>query len=333
MLIDVHCHVAPLDLPGDPAPNAGLAWPCMQCKGTHAATLHIGNKPFRELDDRSWDVQRRCEDMDRDGVAIQVLSPMPELLSYWFPAEHAEYLADHVNAGIAEMIAKAPGRFRGLGMVPLQEPERAARYLTKIRDRFGLQGVEIGSNISGVLPGDAKFSGFFEAAEALNLAVFIHALHPLATRGVEISPEFTPLVGFPIDTAMAGASLILGGMMERYPRLRIGLSHGGGAMATLLGRLDQGWHSLPAFKARLVRSPSEQARTFFYDSNVYDQKLLQHLVRHMAPGHVFVGTDYPYAIMQIDPHAFIHGAELEAAEMTQLSSGAALEFLGLTGIT
>jgi aminocarboxymuconate-semialdehyde decarboxylase len=328
MLIDVHSHVAPLNMPGDPAPGAGLAWPCMLCGAAHTATLMVGSKPFRELDNRSWNVARRCEDMDRDGVAIQVLSPMPELLSYWFAAEHTEYLADHINASIAEMIAEAPGRFRGLGMVPLQEPERAVRYLLKMRERFGLSGVEIGSNICGVLPGDAQFAGFFAAAEALDLAIFIHALHPLSTRGIEISPEFAPLVGFPVDTAMAGASLILGGVIERHPKLRIGLSHGGGAMATLIGRLNQGWNTLPSFKARLRTSPSDQARTLFYDSNVYDQQLLRHLYHDMAPGQIFLGTDYPYAIMQTDPQTFLNGANFDKAELTQLSNGAALRFLG-----
>jgi aminocarboxymuconate-semialdehyde decarboxylase len=52
-LIDVHSHIAPLNMPGDPAPGAGLAWPCVVCGAAHAATLMVGSKPFRELDNRS----------------------------------------------------------------------------------------------------------------------------------------------------------------------------------------------------------------------------------------------------------------------------------------
>lgn len=325
-LIDIHSHVAPMALPGDPGSIA--PWPCMHCKSASEATLMLGDKPFRELDDRSWSVDRRREDMDRDGVAVQALSPMPELLSYWQSGEHAEHLADHVNAAIAEMVALDPARFRGLGMVPLHEPDRAVRYMATLKTRFGLDGIEIGSNIVGVLPGDTRFDPVFAIAEDQGLAIFIHALHPVATVSVmQDMPFFAPLVGFPLDTAMAGASLILNGVLDRYPGLRIALSHGGGALATLIGRLDQGWLSSPALQERSSSPPREQARRLFYDSNVYDPRLLRYLATEVAPGQICVGTDYPYLIMQKNPAEFIASAELPDNALQALSRETALRFL------
>lgn len=320
-LIDVHTHVTPMHISACPTP--GLAWPCMVCNGLKDATLMVGDKPFRKLDDRSWDTARRCEDMDRDGVAVQVLSPMPELLSYWFPEGEGEQLCDEMNGAIAEMVAREPRRFRGLGMAPLQNPERAARYLERLRERFGLSGIEIGSNINGVLPGDATFAPVMDAAAANDLCVFVHALHPLSTKSIDGGAMLGPIVGFPMDVALAASSLILGGTLERLPSLRIGLSHGGGALGALLGRLDQGWTNLAELKETLPNRPSDYARRFFFDSNVYDPALLGYLARDAFAGRIFLGTDYPYVIMQTDPAGFVADAGLEVADL----NGAALAFL------
>ena len=164
----------------------------------------------------------------------------------------------------------------------------------------------------------------------MNLAIFIHALHPIATKTVAAGPEFAPLVGFPLDVGMAGASLILSGMMERHRGLRIGLSHGGGAMAVLLPRMEQGWQTLPMLRNRLPKAPRDYVRLFYYDSNVYDGGLLNYIATHMAPGRVFVGTDYPYTIMQTDPAGYIASAGLGDTVLHSVARHAAGDFLQLT---
>jgi aminocarboxymuconate-semialdehyde decarboxylase len=329
-LIDLHSHLAPLRFPADPSPGPGSRWPCIVCGGGQA-TVTFGGKPFRKLDSRSWDAARRLEDMDRDGVAQQVLSPMPELLSYWISARDAAVLCDHVNAEIAAVVAAYPQRFRGLGMVPMQAPGLAVAALAELKARFGLAGIEIGSNIDGALPGDPKFEPVWAAAQDLDLSVFIHPLHPVATRGLDVTPAFTAFAGFPLDVALAGASLLTAGVCDRYPRLRIALSHGGGALGAMLGRLDQGWRFTDGFGRRAERLPSEVARSLFFDSNVYDAAYLKHLAQTVAPGQVFVGTDYPYDIMQQDPGGFLAAAGLTAENHRSVARGAALRFLGAVG--
>lgn len=326
-LIDVHCHVTPSAFPPSPTAEVAGRWPCMRCTSNVAATLLIGEKPFRELDNRSWDVARRIEDMDRDGVTLQVLSPMPELLSYWLDPSAAKIVCMHSNVQIAEMIAAAPARFKGLGAVPLQDSAAAAAMLPRLRDDFGLSGVEIGSNIDGVLLGDARLDLFWQAAEDLGMAVFVHALHPVAVKSIEVSPLFTAFAGFPIDVAMAAASLMTSGTLNRYPRLRIGFSHGGGALGSILGRLDKGWSAGNRYGVADMPRPSEQARALFYDSNVYDPAYLHFLATRIAPGQVFVGTDYPYRIMQEAPADYAGMAGLDDAALHSLHSGAAKAFL------
>ena len=114
--------------------------------------MEIGGAAYRRFDNRNWSVERRITDMDQSGVARQVLSPLPELLSYWFAAPAAAEMARHVNGAIAQMMARVPDRFAGLAMVPLQDPDLAAAMVLGLRSD-GFSGVEIGSNIDGTSPG------------------------------------------------------------------------------------------------------------------------------------------------------------------------------------
>lgn len=326
-IIDVHCHVTPFDFPKCPDISAAPVWPCMKCQAANAGEMYIGEKPFRKLDDRSWSAARRVEDMDEDNVSIQVLSSMPELFSYWMSVDAATHVCKHVNGKIADMVSQSPSRFKGLGIVPLQAPDIAAEMMADLQRGHGFLGVEIGSNINGDLLGHAKFDPFWRAAEELGMAVFVHALHPVATKSLRVTPLYTALAGFPVDVGMSAASIIMSGVMERFPRLRLAFSHGGGVFASMLGRLDTGWKLTSGFGEAKIAKPSETAKRFFYDSNVYDPVLLKHLMSEMAPKNVFLGTDYPYVIQQHKPEQYLKSADLTRAQEESVMSAAARRFL------
>jgi len=165
-LIDVHSHIVPRTLPADPTGGGIDKWPCVQCQSLTAATVLMGIKPFREIDERSWDVDRRVADMDRDEVAAQVLSPMPELLSYWLDVGPATELARYVNGAIAAMVAERPDRFYGLGSVPLQDPEKAAEEL---RADFEKRLKALGYSPLGTAHAFSLLSGSGTVAEALKV--------------------------------------------------------------------------------------------------------------------------------------------------------------------
>jgi aminocarboxymuconate-semialdehyde decarboxylase len=330
-LIDVHAHVAPKVLPAAPPGGGGGPWPSVHCEACgRKARVLMGAKPFRDIDDRSWDVGRRVADMDSDGVAAQVLSPMPELLSYWLDAPAAVDLHRGVNHAIGEMVSQRPDRFFGLGAVPMQDPDLAAREMSRLRSRFGLIGIEVGSNINGAYLGDPRFDPVFAAAQDNDLAIFVHALHPLQARDLARHPMLAPFAAFPVDTALCAASLIMDGVLERFPRLRLAFSHGGGVLAPILHRMEFGWGASDHFGGALPQSPKSYAKRFFYDSLVYDRAYLEHLTTHIAPGQVFLGTDYPYLIMQPEPRAFIAGAAALPTVGPSIWSDAAHRFLGLT---
>jgi aminocarboxymuconate-semialdehyde decarboxylase len=231
-----------------------------------------------------------------------------------------------MNETIANMVALAPSRFSGLGMVPLQDPALAAKYLHRLKSE-GFAGIEVGSNVNGALLGEKQFDEVFAAAEELGMAIFVHALHPIGADRLQQTPDLIPFAAFPLDTALTAMSLIRAGIPAKYPDLRIGFSHGGGAVVPLTHRLTQGWKLMEKFNGQVPEPPASYAARFFYDNLVYDQNYLNHLCNEFAPGQVFCGTDYPYAIMEEDPAGFIETAAPN--DFASLESGAASRFLGL----
>ena len=145
--IDVHTHIVPDRLPVYAGRHIDMPWPSIERKDACHAQVMISGRVYRAIDDGWWNVGRRCVGMDAMGARHQVLSSMPELLSYWLPTEDATSLAAHLNEFIAGMVAAAPDRFAGLGTVTLQDPEAAARKLGSVVNELGLSGVEIGCNV------------------------------------------------------------------------------------------------------------------------------------------------------------------------------------------
>jgi aminocarboxymuconate-semialdehyde decarboxylase len=327
-VIDVHCHIVPAEFPAVPPSCAVERWPLMEDRSNAQRAMMVGGKEMRVVDNRAWDAARRIADMNGEDVGMQAVSPMPELLSYWLDAKSAQVMARYINQTIAELVHAAPDRFIGLGMVPLQDPELAAKELGTLRTIDGFVGVEIGSNINGISPGDAFFDPFFAEAERLDLAIFVHALHPTMTDRLVGPPMVAPYVAFPTDIGLAGASLITGRVLEKFPKLRIGLSHGGGTLAAFLPRLENGWQKLPGLN-RAFASPAAAARKLYYDNVVFDRKLLRHLIEVYGDTQVFVGSDYPFTAGQKDSAAMFEGLGLSPAQLDALRGGNAARFLNL----
>lgn len=301
MAIDIHTHVVPATFPKYVGAHANVAWPSTCAAGCGHRHVMLHGKVFRTVSEASWDSSRRVADMDRLGIECQALSPMPELLSYWFEPQDGIAMARFINETIAGMVDAAPGRFVGLGMVPLQDIDAAIDELHFLMadDRF--RGVEIGTNVNGVAIGDGRFELFFAEAERLGAAVFVHALHPTGDDRLVGPPVLKALIGFPCETAMAAAGLMTGGILSRHPTLKIAFSHGGGALASILPRLRYGWTSLDAVNRLMPEAPDVVARRLYYDTLVYDPTALRNLAAVFGEQSLMIGTDYPFEIQETDP--------------------------------
>ena len=327
--IDVHAHVVPEHFPAYIGRTMPADWPSMAPAQPCHRHVMIAGKHYRTVVDTCWDAAKRLEDLPGMGLALQVLSPMPELLSYWMPATDAQQLLRFINHQIAGMVDEGGGRLAGLGAVPLQDIDLAIRELEHVVKTLGFPGVEVGSNINGVPIGAPQFDPFFEACEALDAAVFVHAIRPASMERLVGPPPLQQVLGYPGDVGLAAASVITTNLLVRRPRLRIAFSHGGGTLASLLPRLQQGWGVFPALREAVQEAPAEQARRLFYDTLVFDAPTLRHLVASFGDTQLLIGTDHPFNFHDHTPVQRIESVGFDADTVARLVHQNAERFLGL----
>ena len=326
--IDIHTHIVPENFPPYARAGRDVAWPSMAPARACHRHVMLSGQVYRTVPDSSWDAAKRAADMDRLQVGRQVLSPMPELLSYWLDGEDGAALSRYLNEQIAGMVARAPDRFYGLGAVPLQDVDRAITELEHAMGPLGLAGVEIGTNIDGVVLGDPRLEPFFAAAERLGAAIFVHPLRPCGMERLVGPPLLQQVLAFPGETGLSGASLLTAGTLTRHPRLRIAFSHGGGTLGTLLPRLRHAWSTFAALRDAMPDDPAETARRFWVDSLVYEDGAIRQLIDRFGRTQVTVGSDYPFAIADRDPVGRTRGLGLDAETERLLLTDNALCWLG-----
>jgi aminocarboxymuconate-semialdehyde decarboxylase len=299
--------------------------PAQECGHRH---VMIDGRNFRTVTEQCWDADTRLADMRKMSIDHQVLSPMPELLSYWMPASEAQVLLRDVNEQIAQVVREHPEAFSGLCAVPLQDVDLAIQELEYAMRTLGLAGVEIGTNVNGLPIGHPTLAPFFEAAAKLGAAIFVHPIRPAGMDRLVGPPALEQSVAFPGETGLAAASVITADLLGRYPGLRMAFSHGGGTLAMLLPRLAHARDAFPALRKTLPRPPLEHAREFFYDTLVYDRATLAHLIDVFGARQLMIGTDYPFAIMEHEPLPRLDALAIGHETQNDLRCHNAQRFLG-----
>jgi aminocarboxymuconate-semialdehyde decarboxylase len=328
--VDAHAHVIPEKFPRYLGSVIPADWPSMVPAHACHRSVMIAGKNYRTVSDKCWDTAKRLADLPGMGLTLQAVSPMPELLSYWMNPADAQQLLRYLNDQIAQMVDESSGQLVGLGAVPLQDLDLAIRELEYVVKTLGFAGVEVGSNINGRPIGAPEFDPFFEACEALSAAVFVHALRPAGMERLVGPAALQQVIAYPTDVGLAAASVLTSSLIERRPGLRMAFSHGGGTLATLLPRLQQGWSVFPALQESIAVSPAEQARKLFYDTLVFDTPTLQHLVTVFGDSQLMIGTDYPFNFHERTPVARIEAAGFSADAGERLIHRNAETFLGLS---
>jgi aminocarboxymuconate-semialdehyde decarboxylase len=327
--VDVHAHVIPGEFPRYLGGASPAGWPSMAPADACHRHVMIDGKNYRTVSDKCWTTSRRLADFEAMGIGLQAISPMPELLSYWLPVAVGAQLVRYLNDQIAAMVAESGGQLIGLGAVPLQDMDLAIKELYYLKHDLKFAGVEIGSNINGLVIGNPQLDPFFEACEALDLAVFVHALRPAGMDRLVGPPALQQVLAYPTDVGLAAASVLTSNLITRRPKLRLAFSHGGGTLAMLLPRLEQAMSVFPGLRDSVTRSPTVQARELFYDTLVFDTPTLQHLVHTFGASQLMIGTDYPFNFHDTHPVARIEAAGFDAAVVDQLVQGNAKRFLKL----
>jgi aminocarboxymuconate-semialdehyde decarboxylase len=331
MLVDMHAHVIPEQFPPAASRASANSWPSMDHFEAGRARVMINGENYRTVHNGSWDGERRIADMLAMGVDAEAISPMPELLSYWYTPQHGLDMCRYLNEFILGLVSAAPGRFYGLGIVPLQDPDLAAKELASVR-AMGLQGIEIGSNVNGRSLGEPEFAGFFQEADRLGVPIFVHALRPTVID--RIGTALANPIGFPTDTGLTIGSFIGNGTAAKCPTLRIAWSHGGGTFPSMLPRFQHNWGGTwneepPADAASKGTSPLEYARRFYYDTLVFDRRLLRYMIDILGHTQLMPGSDYPFMARQNPMDQTLASMDLPQEVYNDITWNNFFRFLGI----
>lgn len=329
LTIDIHTHIMPEKMPTWANKFGYGGFVSLDHHKPCCARMMVDDKFFREIESNCWDAEVRVHECDQHGVHVQVLSTIPVLFNYWAKPKDTLEVSRFLNDHIADVARRYPTRFVSLGTVPMQDPQLAIQELERCMGELGLAGVQIGSHINDWNLSDPELFPFFEAAERLGAAIFVH---PWDMMGKDkMGKYWLPwLVGMPAETSLAICSMIFGGIFERLPNLRVAFAHGGGSFPATIGRIEHGFNVRPDLVAvDNPFNPKKYLGQFWLDSLVHDPAMLDYIVKLMGADKVCLGTDYPFPLGELQPGQLINSMSYPDATKETLLSGAALQWLNL----
>jgi len=327
-VIDIHNHFFPRTWPDLAARYGTPSWPWIKHTEVGKAEIIVGDRFFRQIYSACWDAEVRLNEMDRDGVEMQVLSATPVLFAYERPVDHALDCATLFNDAALELCAQGKGRLKSFCQVPLQGIDAACKELSRCM-RAGHLGVQIGNHVGEKNLDDPGIVTFLHHCADESAAVLVHPWDMLAPQRM---PKYMMpwTVGMPAETQLGIVAMILSGAFDKLPqKLRICFAHGGGSFAFLLGRLENAWHNHAVAHGICEFPPSQYLNRFFVDSAVFDERALQFLVGTMGTDRVMLGSDYPFPLGEHRVGTLIRSSQFAAPAKDRLLGGNAEEFLDL----
>jgi len=326
MNIDLHSHFFPIEALQNPGRYEDRAPKVVLENGKLSVTSQIGFRPG--LGPGAYDPAARIKALDEMSIDLQAISPSPILLFYWEEPAVAAHFSRKQNEAIQEVVKKHPDRFIGFGSVPLQSVAESIAIAQEAK-AMGLKGLEIGNAVGDKPLDDLMFAPFFDAVQKLDMLLFVHPLEGGLDADDPLSPMLGNVLQFTFRTTMMVERMILKGMFEKYPNLRLCLSHGGGLLAFNIWRLDHSYSLRPELRIQVPQKPSEYLKKMYFDSIVHSVAALQYLVRVAGADRVVIGTDYPMAMGDFEPVAKIKELDLLAEERELVLGGNAARALNL----
>ncbi len=326
-IIDTHTHVladATIALLQKEMPRLALRLTPIDADNS---VLEVAGVPYRPFPKGGHDIARRLADMDAADVDMHVLSATPQTWLYGEEPAVGAAAAAIQNDEIARLVQAHPDRFAGLATLPMQAPDKAADELRRAMRKLGLHGAMIGSNIGGKNLDDPSFEPLWATAAELDAWMMIH---PGNVAGAERLRAYylTNLIGNPLDTTIAGACLIFGGVLQRHPTLNFVMVHGGGFIPYQGGRWVHGWQVRPEPKVHLKESPAPYLDRFSYDTILHSDTSLAFLIASVGAARVFLGSDYPYDMAMLDCVRHVRGLAIAEADRDMILGGHAAAILG-----
>ncbi len=325
--IDIHAHYYPqafLDLLAEEGKRFKADYR-MAADGFYinAPAGSVGPLPTKFID-----LKQRLADMDDQGVSMQALSLTTPMVN-WADADFSLKLSRTWNDAASDAHKAYPNRLVALMILPMLDADRAIDELARAAKLPGMRGVYMGTNVNNRDLDDPLFEPIFAKIEQVNLPVF---LHPLQTVGGERTKPWylSNLLGNPFDAAIAGCHLIFGGVLDRHPKLQICLPHGGGALPTLIGRIDHGAQVRAEIKTlHLPQPPSAYLQRFTYDTIVHSKPAMEFLIHEVGAERIMLGSDYCFDMGYDQPVKFLEQIDLSSAKRKMILGENAARILRL----
>jgi aminocarboxymuconate-semialdehyde decarboxylase len=294
--IDIHHHYFPPELIKEVKQHSkALGIENLPSKGS-AFSLSFGKGNRTGVDLEIMDVDKRLEMMSEGKLAIAAIEAQPSAQGYLLDGKHGETWSRLYNDGMHSLAKRYPQRFIGMATVPLQDPARAASVLEHAVSELKLSGVTIGSNVNGKYFDGKEFDPFWKKAEELDVLII---MHPDSILGSDQMGAYglRTVCGNPADTTLSVGFMVYSGVFDRFPKLKLGLLHGGGFFPYHLGRFDQGFkRSSGRQPFPASQPPSRYLKNLYFDNLVYRVETVEYLKRMVGADHIMVGTDYPYTL-------------------------------------
>jgi aminocarboxymuconate-semialdehyde decarboxylase len=331
LVVDVHSHLYPrwyIDLlkgrttiprvTGEPGDERFVIFPEEEGAG----------RAGRPMGDDHWSIERKLEFMDRHGIGRTVLS----LGNPWlepFDAEAGLAAARRLHAEWATLRERTGGRIVGMGALPGRDVGAAVAVIEEVAATDGLVGVVSGARLCGRALDDPALEPAWAALERTGLPLLLHPHHGSAMDELGGFGHALPVaLGFPMETTVALARLLLGGVLHRHPGLRLVASHGGGALPYLAGRLDAGWRSDPSLAERAPTPPSAVAPRLYLDAVLYHPRALAAAADLVGAEHLAFGTDHPFSIADPGANLAAIGGAFDEADARRVLAGTAEALYG-----
>lgn len=327
MVIDAHAHVIPVELIDYLKNHSELGVGVDDSSSEKRWLVHREGYRY-PVGPEFTSLQPYLGEMDKVGIDHRILSISPTLFLYTLDGKNGSELTRSVNGALVDMAKASKGRLSAMLTVPLQAPQRAADEVRHWRNESIVKGVEIGTNVEKVELDAPELDVFYKECEAAGFPIFLHPYYVGPKPRLE-DYYLTNSIGNPLDTSIAISRLIHGGILERFPELKVYLAHGGGFFPYQRGRLEHAFNVRKEPKAKCALPPSEFLSRIYYDSVLHFGQGLRFLVDSVGADHVTIGSDYPFDMGPKDPKQILSEANLSEAEKEMVSEHTAKALFGL----